>query len=200
MKKVFLFVSVAFLGVVGFCAVSCNTNQAEAVAQSTPVSHDSLVKRGQYLVTVMGCQDCHSPKIMGPRGPEIDKSKELSGHPAQMPLATIDPATMKSWVLFNPISTAVVGPWGVSFSSNLTSSPSGIGSWTEERFFKAIREGKAKGLDNNRMMLPPMPWQNIAQATDDDLKAIFAYLKSTKPVDNVVPEPIAPGQIAKLGK
>ena len=52
------------------------------------------------------------------------------------------------------------------------------------------REGKYKGLDGSRPLLPPMPWPNFAQMTDEDLKAVFAYLKSTKPVRNIVPTPI----------
>ena len=161
------------------------------------MAHDTLVKRGQYLVTIMGCNDCHSPKIMGAHGPEPDPGLLLSGHPSGMPLAPIDPKATEGWVLFNMNATAVVGPWGISYAANLTSDETGIGSWSEKQFFKAIREGKYKGLDGNRMILPPMPWPMYAQASDADLKAIFAYLKSTKPVKNIVPAPVPPGQLAK---
>jgi hypothetical protein len=95
----------------------------------------------------------------------------------------------KGWTLFNEDLTAAVGPWGVSFSANLTSDPTGIGNWSEEQFLKAIREGKLKGVEGTRPILPPMPWQNFRNMTDEDLKAIFAFLKSTKPVRNVVPGP-----------
>ncbi|MBE7169764.1 MAG: cytochrome c [Williamsia sp.] len=199
MRKALLFVCAACPLIIALFATSCN-NSTGMVAGSKSVSQDSLVKRGKYLVNVMGCQDCHSPKVMGPHGPELDTSRLLSGHPAQIPIGPVDTNSLKAWVLFSPDLTATVGPWGVSFSANLTSSASGAGSWTEERFFKAIREGKSKGMDGNRMLLPPMPWQEIAQASDEDLKAVFAYLKSTKPVDNVVPEPIAPNQLAKMSK
>jgi hypothetical protein len=138
----------------------------------------------------MGCNHCHSPKVFGPMGPVPDTTRLLSGHPSDMPLAKFDTATAKNWALFNVFNTAVVGPWGVSFSANLTSDSTGIGNWTEAQFFKAMREGKFKGLDNTRPILPPMPWKDIGSATDDDLKAIFAYLKSTKPVNNVVPAAI----------
>jgi hypothetical protein len=100
-------------------------------------------------------------------------------------------------VLFNHNITAFVGPWGVSFAANLTSDETGIGNWTEAQFFKAIREGKYKGMDNTRPLLPPMPWNMYRNATDDDLRAIFTYLKSTAPVENRVPAPITPGQLAK---
>jgi hypothetical protein len=135
----------------------------------------------------MGCNDCHTPKKMGPHGPEFDTDRTLSGHPADMPVAKFDTGTAKNWILFNQILTNYVGPWGISYSANLTPDSTGIGSWTEEQFFKAIREGKYKGLDNTRPLLPPMPWQEYRKASDEDLKAVFAYLKSNKPIRNVVP-------------
>jgi hypothetical protein len=101
-------------------------------------------------------------------------------------------------MLSNHTATAFVGPWGISYAANLTSDESGIGAWTEAQFFKAIRQGKYKGMDNSRPLLPPMPWNVYANATDDDLKAIFAYLKSTPPVNNVVPAPRSLQEIAKL--
>ncbi|WP_153798325.1 c-type cytochrome [Foetidibacter luteolus] len=177
--------------------LSCG-EQKPASGTGVPITQDSLVKRGQYLVTVLGCSDCHTPKKMGPQGPFPDPELELSGHPAAMPLGKIDTAVLKDWVLFNMTNTATVGPWGISFSANLTPDESGIGSWTEAQFIKAIREGKSKGLDGTRPILPPMPWPSYAKATDEDLKAVFAYLKSIKPVKNVVPQPVPPTQLSQL--
>lgn len=200
MRKVtFLVTLVTALAITVFI-VSCNNNGQKANSQESVITNDSLIKRGSYLVVIMGCDDCHSPKIMGAQGPEPDLSRRLSGHPVQMPLGKINADALKSWVLFNPFNTAIVGPWGVSFASNLTSSETGIGNWSQEQFFKAIRKGKSKGLDDARMLLPPMPWQNIAKASDEDLKAIYAYLKSTKPIDNLVPQPLSPAQVAKQAK
>lgn len=88
--------------------------------------------------------------------------------------------------------TAWVGPWGVTFSANLTPDPTGIGGWTEQQFIYALREGKFKGLPNSRPILPPMPWQSIGRMTDDELKAIFSYLKSIKPINNAVPNAMPP--------
>ena len=193
MKKVSVLVGIAVLTTV--LLVFCNqpTAKEEVAAASTEsMSPDSLVKRGDYLVSIMGCNDCHSPKIMGPQGPVPDPNRLLSGHPAEMPVAKYDTGTAKNWILFNQMLTNYVGPWGVSFSANITSDSTGIGGWTEQQFFKAIREGKYLGLDNTRPLLPPMPWPEIRKASDDDLKAIFAYLKSTPPIKNVVPAPIAP--------
>lgn len=149
------------------------------------------VARGQYLVTVGGCNDCHSPKKMGPNGPEPDPERLLSGHPQDEPLARVDTSELGSWVLFSHGLTAAAGPWGVSYAANLTSDDTGIGLWTEEQFIKCIREGKYKGLEGSRPLLPPMPWPSFAQMTDEDLKAVFAYLKSTRPVRNIVPAPVA---------
>ena len=91
--------------------------------------------------------------------------------------------------MFAPDFTASIGVWGVSFAGNLTSDATGIGNWTEENFLRAIRHGKLKGLQNGRDILPPMPWQVYKNMKDEDLKAIFAYLKTTKPVENIVPAP-----------
>lgn len=149
------------------------------------------VARGQYLVTIGGCNDCHSPKKMGPNGPEPDPERLLSGHPQDEPLAHVDTSELRHWDLFSHGLTAAVGSWGVSYAANLTSDETGIGLWTEEQFIKCIREGKYKGLEGSRPLLPPMPWPSFAQMTDEDLKAVFAYLKSTRPVRNIVPAPVA---------
>lgn len=176
---------------------SCNESSVQSSQLNDPVSKDSLVKRGHYLVSVMGCGDCHTPKKFGPHGPEEDTSRLLSGHPSNVPVAFIDTASMKDWVLFNGMQTAATGPWGVSFSANLTSDSTGIGSWTEEQFATALRKGKSKVLVNSRDLLPPMPWTNYRNLNEQDFKAIFAYMQSTKPVKNVVPAAIPPTQFNK---
>ncbi|WP_051359854.1 hypothetical protein [Adhaeribacter aquaticus] len=176
-----------------------NTKATEPEQPNSPkaLSQQQLLDRGKYLVTAVGCNDCHSPKVMGPRGPELDATRLLSGHPANLPLPAIPKEATKDWLLFNQNLTAFVGPWGVSYAANITSDPTGIGTWTEEQFFTAIRKGKYKGLENNRPILPPMPWEQFATFTDDDLRAIFTFLKSTKPVKNVVPAAIPPDMVSK---
>jgi hypothetical protein len=87
--------------------------------------------------------------------------------------------------------TTWAGPWGVSFAANITpDKATGIGAWTEAAFINSIRTGKHKGA--LRDILPPMPWQNMAKMTDEDLKSMFAYLMSIKPIQNKVPDPIPP--------
>jgi len=86
--------------------------------------------------------------------------------------------------------TAWAGLWGVSFAANLTPDQTGLGAWREEDFIKTMRTGKHFGI--GRPVLPPMPWYDVAALTDDDLKAVFAYLRSLKPIRNAVPPPLPP--------
>jgi len=152
------------------------------------------VKRGEYLVSYGGCSDCHTPKIMTPKGPEPDVKKLLSGHQAseklpELPQGIIGPD--KWGGLTNNNLTAWFGPWGVSFAANLTpDKKTGLGGWSEEQFVKTMRTGKHLGV--GRELLPPMPWFNLAFLTDEDLKAVFAYLRTIKPIENMVPQPIPP--------
>ena len=173
---------------------SCEQRSASAASVPATVSNDSLIKRGAYLVSIVGCDDCHSPKAMGPQGPEIIQELRLSGFQAgrQLPVVSNE-AVQAGWALMVPDITAAVGPWGTSYAANITSDETGIGNWTEAQFMKAMKEGKWKGMDGNRMLMPPMPWQNFSRMDDHDLKSIFAFLKSTKPVKNVVPNSIPAG-------
>ena len=87
--------------------------------------------------------------------------------------------------------TAWAGPWGISYTSNLTPDPeTGLGALSEENFIKAMRTGHHFG--GGRAILPPMPWIWVGKMTDDDLKAIFAYLKSIPPIRNRAPGPVPP--------
>ncbi|WP_126245289.1 c-type cytochrome [Chitinophaga rhizosphaerae] len=150
----------------------------------------ALVNRGAYLVTIGGCNDCHSPKRMGKMGPEVIPETQLSGYPSSRPLAAFDTALAKKGIAqFNEDMTAAAGPWGISFALNITSDVSGIGNWTPENFKTAMRHGKLKGAEKGRTLLPPMPWTNYTQMTDEDLNAIFSYLKQTNPVKNFPPVP-----------
>jgi hypothetical protein len=131
---------------------------------------------------------------MGPNGPEPDPSFILGGHPAQAPGPDIDRKEIESKGLMvaGPDLTSFAGPWGISYAANLSSDSTGIGDWKEDQFIASLRTGRWMGLPDGRMLLPPMPWQGIGQMTDDEMKAVFAYLKSTRPVHNVVPLPQPP--------
>lgn len=201
MRKLIASISAIMLLSIVIGIISCNTqNETKPLVTGSSISQDSIIKRGEYLVTIMGCDDCHSPKKLGPHGPEPDMDRRFSGHPSSMPIGKINSTELKSWLLFNQNLTAFAGPWGISYAANLTSDETGIGNWSEKQFMKALREGKYKGMDNSRPLLPPMPWPNFAKASDEDMKAIFSYLKSTKPIRNVVPSPVAPDALASLTK
>ncbi len=151
------------------------------------------IEKGKYLVEIMGCADCHAPKKMTAQGPIPDPELGLSGHPAKIPMGKV--LKTQDWVLFHPMNTIAVGPWGATFSANLTPDATGIGSWSEEQFIIAMTEGKSKGIRTARPLLPPMPWQNYVHMKKEDLVAVFAYLKSCKPVENLVPQPISPDKL-----
>jgi len=195
MKKIVQF-SVMLLTTFILLLPGCRNNSKTAIPESAELSVTQLVQKGDYLVTIMGCNDCHTPKEMGPQGPAVINDLILSGYPATRPFQKVEPELIKKgWILFNADLTAAAGPWGVSFAANLTSDQTGIGNWTEENFKRALKEGRYKGLEGFRMLLPPMPWANFTVISDEDIKAIFQYLKSTKPVNNIVPIPISTEQI-----
>lgn len=176
--------------------VSCGQGKAPEVQQPPAPTHEELVQRGQYLVTTMGCNDCHSPKRMGPNGPEVIPELMLSGYPADRPLMKVNKEALKSgWFLMNTDLTQAVGPWGVSFAANLTPDQTGIGNWTEEAFGIALRQGWFKGLEGTRKLLPPMPWENFVNLKDEDIKAMYTYLMSIKPVSNSVPDALGPEEL-----
>ena len=190
MKRTILIIA-AFITSCTIAIIACNSAEGKGGNEKKNIDQAALIKRGEYLVNSIGCDDCHSPKRMGPMGPEIIAELRFSGYPSDRPIQAVDTNVVKKgWMLFGPDLTSSVGPWGMSFAANISSDETGIGNWKEEQFIKALREGKFKGLDGSRALLPPMPWFVYKNLTDEDLKSIFAYLKSTKPVHNVVPAPV----------
>jgi hypothetical protein len=175
------------------CQSSDNVKVAAAADKPYYGGYESAEQWGQHIITVSGCHDCHSPKKMTAMGPVIDSSRMLSGHPSDMPDFDVNRKELEAkGVTATQDLTAWVGAWGVSYTANLTSDATGIGDWTEGQFIYAIRNGKYKGLESSRPLLPPMPWEMYRNFSDDELKAIFAYLKSTPPIKNVVPAPKPP--------
>lgn len=175
-------------GMLSSCASDSGSSESAPAAQAAPVDP---VKRGEYLVTVGGCNDCHTPWKLGEKGPEPDMTRMLSGHPQDLVVAApaMEPGPW-GWVGTHSM-TAFAGPWGVSFSANLTpDTETGMGTWTEDMFVQSMRTGKHWG--RGRDILPPMPWPNVAKMTDEDLKATFAYFKSIPAIRNKVPDPLPP--------
>lgn len=175
-------------------AVGWRMTEAKPAEQATTkkAPDPKLVERGKYLVSFAGCHDCHTPFKMGPTGPEPDMTKALTGHPQEMKLPPAPKLPEGPWVWIGAgTNTAFAGPWGVSFTANLTPDPeTGLGKWTEEMFIQAIRTGRKEG--KGRPILPPMPWPMYRNMTDEDLKSVFAYLQTMKPVVNKVPDPVDP--------
>jgi len=184
----------AGLFVCGLSAISFLVRSGTLAGQNAASTRKNQIARGEYMVYAGGCHDCHTPKVFTPQGPVPDMSKNLSGAPANitippLPSGLISP-TGWGGVTTNDM-TAWAGPWGISFAANLTPDKvTGIGSWTEAAFVKTLRTGKHKGV--LRDILPPMPWQDLAKLSDEDLKAIFAYLQSLSPIQNKVPDPVPP--------
>lgn len=170
--------------------------EAPQGAGVSPEQKKARVERGAYLVGMMGCNDCHTPWKMGAQEPEPDMTRALTGHPQDMVMPPPPPAA-GPWIWHGAATnTAFAGPWGVSFTANLTPDPeTGLGKWTEDMFIATMRTGRHQG--KGRPILPPMPVKMIGKATDEDLKSIFAYLQSLPPVRNRVPAPVDPPEPPK---
>jgi mono/diheme cytochrome c family protein len=174
--------------VVAALAISSKNVPVTPETMSVPTKQ-SRVARGEYLVTIGGCNDCHTPFKVGPNGPEPDMTRALSGHPENVVMPP-PPKSDGPWLWSGAATnTAFAGPWGISYARNLTPEQlTGTGIWTEEMFIKTIRSGRHWGV--GRPILPPMPWFNYAKASDEDLKSIYAYLRTVKPIKNEVPEAV----------
>ena len=179
-------------GALGFLAIRGMSSPSPAGL--TPVSqpgseedaHTRMVQRGAYLMTVMDCQACHTPK--GPDARPIP-GMTLAGHPADAPLPEWDPSLLKRNILatMDPTLTAFAGPFGVSVAPNLTpDKETGIGNLSAEGLILSWRTGKHWRHD--RPIMPPMPYENYAALTDDDIRALHAFLMTLPPVRNKAPE------------
>ena len=153
-------------------------------------SQGDTVRRGKYLVDTLGaCGHCHTPRA----GAEYNMDMYLAGHPANAPYPRYNFSMMQQgiFILTSPQMSAFSGPFGTSFASNLTpDNETGLGEWTEKMFIDAMRTGHHQGDMNNRKIFPPMPTKHYAEMNDADLKAIWAYLRTIKPVKNEVSPPL----------
>lgn len=185
-----------YLAFGGLCVAVCCGFALLALSPASAQRSEDVLARGEYLVTILGCDDCHTPKKMVDGQPMPDMTLRLSGHPEGAPHPTWTPRdVMERHALFlgDPNMTAWAGPWGVSFSPNITpDEETGIGEWTEEAFVQGLRTGKHQGQPNGRPILPPMPWQGYGKLTDGDMHAIWEYLRTVDAVSNTVPSPVPP--------
>ena len=162
------------LGVAGLVAQS-GTPAAKPAASADAAK----IARGKYLMTIGACNDCHSPKLDPQQHP--DPRRPFSGRPQ----TTQAPSPTSTEIHASLDLTAWAGPWGVSYGANLSpDSETGLKKrYTEASFIKTLRTGKKpEGED----LQPPMPWELYKVFSDDDIKAIWAYLQSIPPIKNNV--------------
>ena len=130
-------------------------------------SAETQIERGKYLVTLGGCNDCHTPG-------------SFLGHP-----------DMSRFLGGSDVGFSIPG-MGVFVGRNLTPDPeTGLGKWTTEQIVTAFTTGIRP---DGRVLAPIMPWQDFAHLTKSDALAIAAYLKSLPPVKNAVPGPFGPNE------
>jgi hypothetical protein len=168
---------------------------SHAAPAPTPKAHAELVREGETLVKLGGCGDCHTPVHFDEKlgAPVPIPGRMLSGHPVGAPDPSGDPARGDQAVI-GPTFTSFKLPFGVVYSANLTPDrESGLGKWSEAEFIATMRSGHHQGT--GRPVLPPMPWQNLAQQPDENLRAVFAYLQSIPPVSNRVPAATVPDAV-----
>jgi hypothetical protein len=192
-RKMLLVLMVAATLSVVVAATYGSKTVAPVQPQVKRMSRAEQLKRGEYLVTIGGCHDCHTPWIMQPNGvPGPDMTRALSGHPQQLPITEQVKFDSDRWGYAGAATnTAFSGPWGVSFARNLTPDRmTGIGIWSFDIFKNTIRNGRHWGVA--RPLLPPMPWFNYRHMTDEDLYAVYAYLRTLPPIRNEVQEPLPP--------
>ena len=185
--------------VIFFTGCSDNKPAEPAVASTTVAEkfnfggYETQVKWGEHLIAIGGCNDCHTPKKMTPVGPVDDSTLILSGHPEKLPAPDVDRKAMESkGLVVTSDFTSWIGPWGISYSANLTPDETGTGNWTEDQFLYALRNMVSKGLPGARPLMPPMSMMPVKNMTDEELKAIFAYLKTIKPIKNNSVQPTPP--------
>ena len=163
-------------------------------APQAKAANAAQIARGEYLVEIMGCHDCHTPAKMGPNGPEQDRSRALSGHPEQLVMPPAPALPPGPWVASIAATfTAFASPGGTVFTRNLTpDKETGLGDWTVEEFIATMKTGRERG--KGRPVLPPMPVQNLRALSDSDIRALFAYLQSIPAIKNRTPQPIEPAE------
>ena len=127
---------------------------------------DPRVTRGQYLSKIMDCGGCHTPGSLG--AGRADPDRVLGGSDVGFQF-----------------------PGGVVYPPNLTPDPNaGLGRWTDEEIMRAVRQGVSR---DGRTLVPIMPWPSYAVLTDDDARALIAYLRSIPPIPKRTPANVKQG-------
>ena len=142
---------------------------ALVLSAAAALAADPAAERGKYLVSIAGCNDCHTPGyFLG----KPDMARFLGGSEVGFEIPGL----------------------GVFHGPNLTpDKETGIGNWTDEQVLTALQKG---ARPDGRMLAPIMPWHAFANLTPDDAKGIVAYLRTLQPVKNKVPGPFGPTETA----
>ncbi len=159
-----------FLSIFALAVLAVFSGSGLAIAQT----QEELLSRGKYIFTaIQGC-GCHTSKN---RDGSYNMNMHFAGAPSKPPPK--GPPQNTGWR--NP-------RWKKLYARNITPDPeTGIGKWTESDFITAMRTG----LTPDRRVLDPfMPWGHFKGITDRDLKSMWAYLRTVKPIKNKVPESI----------
>jgi hypothetical protein len=189
--------------VLGACTFYACSENSSAEANAAPAAaavekpkyggYESQVQWGEHIVTIAGCNDCHTPKKMTPMGPANDSSLMLSGHPEGAPAPDVDRKMIESkGMVVTQDFTSWVGPWGITYTANLTPDPTGTGNWTEDQFVYALKNMVSKGLPASRHLLPPMSLMPAKDMEEAEMRAIYAYLRTIKPIKNNSVQPTPP--------
>jgi cytochrome c553 len=183
MKSLAIVLALCVAGLLTFIVVG----RSPAAAATLSPAAVSPIARGQYLVTIIGCNDCHSPHDQTGK---VIAGKELSGHPENAPLPEWDPSLFKRNVVatFDPTMTAFAGPFGVSVAPNITPDLETGLVVSVEGLTQSWRTGNHWKF--NRPVLPPMPMEAFKALTDEDIRAIYAYLMSVPAVKNKAPDSV----------
>ncbi|MEO8712764.1 MAG: diheme cytochrome c-553 [Parafilimonas sp.] len=191
--------------IICFLFYRCSNNATTSTATNDSLStngnmyngYASQVDWGKHLMATGGCGDCHTPKKMADHGPVDDSSLLFSGSPSQQPAPNLTPDQLKQGMAATLGLTAWTGPWGRSYAANLTPDSTGLGSWSEKQFITCLSQGLFQGIEGSRPLMPPMPIDGVKNFTSNEMKAIFAFLKTVKPIHNIVPEYQPPATAAK---
>lgn len=164
-----------------------------AAKQESPAYSAAQIERGAELVGEWKCNYCHTPEVRGNGRPVPDPERLLSGHPSDQGVPDMHDMIMGSAEYMEFLDNLEASVWAsddkLVFAANITpDNETGIGTWSEEAFIQTMRSGTHMGI--GRRILYPMPWQELSELDDADLIAIYAYLRTVKPVHNSVPPPI----------
>ncbi|HET6892415.1 MAG TPA: cytochrome c [Pyrinomonadaceae bacterium] len=166
-------VAITLAGVILSAGYSSRKGATSATVRLTFERTTARLERGRYIVEGPAhCFQCHSEVDWEKPGAQPKRGKKGAG--------TIFPEEALPWLVAPNITPDL---------------ETGAGTWTDEQFARAIREGI--GHDGRRLF-PMMPYMNFKNMSDEDLASVVAYVRSIEPVRNVVPKTMLP-EIVKAG-